>query len=264
MACKIRNFTTNNIILLFFLPNWVVVAYPPILCFSQAWSVGVEEQFYLIWPLLLKRFKNIVLLLLAIIAICLSIKLILFPVLKFKFHYWNENLKNWKQFWNYFLIDTMAIGGLFAYVYFKQSKILKTLYHPITRIIAYTLMIYLFLTGKKIPYVNSEFFALLFGVLILNVSTNKKAYSIWFNLPLFDYLGKISYGIYMYHQLCILLTIKIMIAMGEYNSFWLYIIAIVTTIGVSALSYQYLEKYFLTYKNRFAIVHSSNNVKDLQ
>ena len=249
---------------IFFLPNWVISSYPPIPFFAQAWSVGVEEQFYFIWPFLLKRFKNIVFVLFTIIAICLSIKLVLFPVLKFKLHYWNDNIKIWKLFFDDFLIDTMAIGGLFAYAYFKKSKLLKFFYHPITQLVTYALMIYFFVTGLNIPYAKSEFFALLFGILILNVSTNPKAYSKWFNLPLFDYLGKISYGIYMYHSLCIVLTIKIMVKLNLFNDTWLYIISIGSSIGISALSYQYLEKYFLSWKTRFAKVKSTNTIKDLQ
>ena len=249
---------------IFFLPNWVLYAYPPIPYFAQAWSVGVEEQFYFMWPFLLKKFKNIFFLLLIIIATYLSIKLILFPIIKFKFHYWNSNIKNLKLFWDDFLIDTMAIGGLFAYAYFKQSKVLVFFYHPITQSIAYALMIYLFFTGIKIPYVKSEVFALLFGILILNVSTNKKAYSKWFNLPLFDYLGKISYGIYMYHTLCIVLTIKIMVKLNVFNNMWLYIISITTSIGISALSYEYFEKYFLARKSKFAKIQSTNTLKNMK
>jgi peptidoglycan/LPS O-acetylase OafA/YrhL len=242
----------------FFLPNWAISAYPPITFFGQAWSVGVEEQFYLVWPFLIKTFKNVWFMLLSIIAIYLAVRIALFPIIKFKFHYWNDNMQILKLFWDDLLIDTMAIGGLFSYAYFKQHAILKFFYHPFTQIVSYFILLYFFLTGNNIPLVKSEFFAFLFGILILNVATNKKAFSKWFNLPLFDYLGKISYGIYMYHCICIVVTIKLMLKFDLFNNVALYLISIFTSIALAALSYQYMEKYFLSWKNKFAKVQSTN------
>jgi peptidoglycan/LPS O-acetylase OafA/YrhL len=44
---------------LLFLPNLLLFGFGIIVPYaSQSWSVGVEEQFYLIWPLLMKFFKN--------------------------------------------------------------------------------------------------------------------------------------------------------------------------------------------------------------
>ena len=43
---------------LLFLPNYVLVSIATIPFCSQTWSIGVEEQFYLIWPALNKLFKN--------------------------------------------------------------------------------------------------------------------------------------------------------------------------------------------------------------
>ena len=241
----------------FFLPNWAIVAFPPIPFFAQAWSVGVEEQFYFMWPFLIKKSKKIGFVLFLIIAIYLGIKLSLYLAIH-KFHILNTNLKIANLFWNDFLIDTMAIGGLFAYAFYKKSNILNFFYHPATQIITYAVMIYCFVTGMKIPYVKSEFFAVLFGILILNVATNKKAYSKWFNLPIFDYLGKISYGIYMYHSFCIVVAIKVMVAYDIFNNVGLYIVSILSSIVFSAVSYEYLEKYFLSWKNKFAKVQSTN------
>lgn len=249
---------------IFFLPNLAISVYPPITFFGQAWSVGVEEQFYLVWPFLIKTFKNVAFILFSIVAIYLVIRIVLFPVIKFKLHYWNSNMQILKLFWDDLLIDTMAIGGLFSYMYFKQHVILKFFYHPITQIVSYYLLIYFFSTGKNIPFIKSEFFALLFGILILNVATNKMFFTKWFNLPLLDYLGKISYGIYMYHCICIVITIKLMLKFNFFNNVALYIISIFSSVVLAALSYEYVEKYFLTLKNKFAKVQSTNTVKDLQ
>ena len=256
---------------IFFLPNLAMAAFPPIPYFAQAWSVGVEEQFYFVWPFLLRKFKNLVVVLIGIILLLMAVRFAFFPILKFKFHYWNDHVKTAKTFFDDFLIDTMAIGGLFAYAHYKNMSIIRFFYHPITQLIAYSLMIYFFVTGRHLPFIIqsyqqssiSLFFAVLFGILILNVSTNPKANVKWFNNPVFDYLGRISYGVYMYHSLLIVLTIKIMVHYNIFSNFWLYVISIISSIAVSAFSYEYIEKFFLSRKNKFAKVQSTNSKKDL-
>ncbi len=256
-----RGITLQIILLyIFFLPNLALSYALPIPFFAQSWSVGVEEQFYLVWPLLLRRFKNTGILLGSIIVIYLFVKLGLFGIIKFKFHYWNDNMNMLKAFWNSFLIDTMAIGGLFAFAYHKKSVLLKFFYHPIIQMIAYSVMVYLFISGMAVGNMKSEIFALLFGILILNVATNTRMNVAILNTRLFQYLGKISYGVYMYHSLCIIISIKLMIKYGFYNNILLYVMATLFTILLSALSYQYLEKYFLLLKDRFARVKSSDSV----
>jgi peptidoglycan/LPS O-acetylase OafA/YrhL len=253
----------------FFLPNLTMISFPLIPFFSQAWSVGVEEQFYLIWPFLLRKFKKIARVLFAIILILFVIRIGLFPIIKFKLHLWNDTIKTAKTFFDDFLIDTMAVGGLFAYAHFSKSKLISFFYHPAIQLTAYAVMVYFMFTGNPLPWViqsyqqnfTSLMFALLFGVLILNVSTNPKMNAGWFNNAVFDYLGKISYGIYMYHSIFIVLTIKIMVHYDALNTPLLYVVSILSSIGISALSYEYFEKFFLKRKNKFAKIQSTNSGK---
>ncbi len=255
------------IMCIFFMPNLAIVAYHPIPYFAQAWSIGVEEQFYLIWPWLLKKTKNIARILILIILLMAVIRFAVLPILKFKFHLQkNEYFKIGKLFFDDFLIDTMAIGGLFAYAHFNKLKIISFFYHPATQFITYALIVYFMSTGTLLPFIIpsfqqtclSLFFAVLYGVLILNVSTNPKANTKWFNNPVFDYLGKISYGIYMYHSFMIVVIIKIMMHYNALNNPLLYALSILCSLAVSALSYEYLEKYFLKLKSAFAKVKSTN------
>ena len=70
-----NNFSIKFVFFLLFLPNIALMAFPPIPYASQTWSVGVEEQFYLIWPILIKNVANKKKLLISIVVFYLIIKL---------------------------------------------------------------------------------------------------------------------------------------------------------------------------------------------
>ena len=66
-------------------------------------------------------------------------------------------------------------------------------------------------------------------------------------------LGKISYGIYMYHWLTILFLIKILspIENKDYYEMILYISVFTLTIFISWISYNTYENFFLNLKKKY-------------
>jgi peptidoglycan/LPS O-acetylase OafA/YrhL len=73
--------------------------------------------------------------------------------------------------------------------------------------------------------------------------------------PVFDYLGKISYGMYMYHTIAVAIGVKL--AMNFQQSNWVsYLLTFALTIIISAISYQYFEKPFLKIKEKFTTINS--------
>ena len=95
--------------------------------------------------------------------------------------------------------------------------------------------------------IDDQVYAFLFGILILNFAVNKQSI---FNLEnkLLNYLGKISFGIYMYHLIMIDLTQFIMLQF-EINRHIIFLISLFLTLFVSGISYKYFEKPFLKIKN---------------
>jgi len=57
---------------LLFLPQLALSMFAPVPFAEPAWSIGVEEQFYLLWPLLLRRFRNFAVVALVVIALILA------------------------------------------------------------------------------------------------------------------------------------------------------------------------------------------------
>jgi peptidoglycan/LPS O-acetylase OafA/YrhL len=76
------------------------------------------------------------------------------------------------------------------------------------------------------------------------------------------YLGRISYGLYVYHTLGIRLASRMLHAVGH-NSILLQVVASLgVTILFAALSYQILERPFLLLKERFTRVLSRPDFRD--
>ena len=251
------DFFLKLVLFVFFLPNLALVLFPPVAYASQTWSVGVEEQFYLIWPILIKNVKNKKRLLYTIIFGYLFLKLVVFNLIQ-DFLFWNDYMSYAKAFFESFNIDCMAIGGLFAVYLFENDKKIKLFISRYTQIIVYTILLILLLNGIKIPYVNFEFYAVLFGVVILNLAANENTILKLEN-KLFHYLGKISYGLYMYHPLAIVITLKILAIFKIDNIVIQYLSVISITILIAGVSYRYFESYFIQKKQKFSKILSGDN-----
>jgi peptidoglycan/LPS O-acetylase OafA/YrhL len=218
---------------------------------TPLWSIGVEEYFYLIWAPLLKyvKWERLVYFFLAIIivrlAFSVSIKLfdigdkviIALNVLRFEY---------------------MALGALGAYYFDKNPLLYQSFWFkkPAQLLLAVLLFGVLFYNAeikKVITYDGIYHFmtALLFLWLILNVGTNP--YNILkISNPIFEYLGKVSYGMYVFHTIVIAIVIKafdeFFIKQEAYRIFILYSSVVLFTILTAILSYHFLEKPFLNYK----------------
>lgn len=226
---------------------------------GQTWSVGVEEQFYLIWPILMKFIKKKQTLLISIIIGYLAIKFLVLPVLLDTVGY-HRYLYVFMRVWNEFYIDCMAIGGLFAVWHFQKKKFLDKVYHPVFGIVVIVLILIVLFTPFSIPYVINEFFALLIALLIINLATGKKPI-INLENKVFDYLGRISYGLYMYHFIGIVLGIKLLDMCGFHSWGMQVILSTLFTILISSLSYHLLEERFIKMKKRFSKIISGENAK---
>ena len=241
-----------------FLPNLALILFSPVPYLSQSWSVGVEEQFYLIWPVLMKKAKNKIKLLYGVIIFYLVVKIGLYAFIKIIDS--NTVLRIVYNFISSFSIDCMAIGGILAYYLFYQHKYLKFLFSKYTQYTCYLTLILFISLGIRISYFHYEFFAVLFGIIILNLASNKESI-ISLENKVFNYLGKISYGLYMFHPLAIVISLKALMLIGIDNGFLQYFISIIVTILISGFSYEYYESYFIRKKLKYSKILSGDNAK---
>jgi peptidoglycan/LPS O-acetylase OafA/YrhL len=250
------NVTATLPLFLLFLPQLALSLFPPVPFAEPAWSIGVEEQFYLLWPLLMRRFRSFVPLALIVIVAILGARYGAVAMATAN-RADADALRFWNVVINYFYftrIECMAIGGLFAWVVFRKKKsLLAFLHHPAVQVTVYALIAYVFWTSARKPIFSYGWHAVLFGILIVNVSTNPRSLLCLPSRP-FDFLGNLSFSIYMFHEVAIQLTIAV--AGKAIPNAVLYATSLSLTIAIATVTYLAFEKPFLRLKSRFAVVQS--------
>jgi peptidoglycan/LPS O-acetylase OafA/YrhL len=249
---KLISHSTERLVLLaLVLPNFAFVLYDlPYWC-AQAWSIGVEEQFYYLWPWLVKYPRRRIPIIILFLAITATI---LFIGLYFLHEEWDVKQTIIGTFLGQFRIQTMALGGFCAYlVYYEKTKILDILFRKDVQIIVYTLLVVLFLSGVHF-FGFLEVYAVFFGFFVLNASCNKNSI-VQLENPVMNHLGKVSYGLYLYHVFVIVLTVNVLNKLGGDPSkntyqFFLYLLSVLGSVAVASLSFTFLEKPLLAYKDK--------------
>ena len=249
------NFLPIVILHVFFLPNVATAVYGFIPYIAQAWSIGTEEQSYILWPLLLKKFpKNRITLMMLLIVVYVLIRFLLSE----KFPFYIPNREILSQFWWHFNIDAIAVGGLFAVLLFKKSPLLKGLLNTRVFVITTFFTLLLLSLGVRIPVFHYLGYSFLFGIIIVNLAANKQLKNT-LEWSVLKYLGTISYGIYMYHFPIMIFAIVIGLQLNIENSWFVYVITILGSIGVSSVSYHYFEGFFLKLKVKYTVLKSGGS-----
>jgi peptidoglycan/LPS O-acetylase OafA/YrhL len=218
------------------------------------WTLCTEEQFYLIWfvvvVLLPPRF-----LLAAIFSACLI-------TLLFRSYIYYFNLS---QLSNTLLpgnIASLAIGGLLVEV--QTNKRLDWVYSIVNdrRWLAATTVLFL-AVSVSMRYVDLPqaifypFVASTFCACLISIAASKQTppWLGWLGWDPIRHIGKISYGIYVYHMFLPLILVRIpsthWVADGGWTTFaFLMILSVI----VAHLSWAYIESPILRYKDRVPFV----------
>jgi peptidoglycan/LPS O-acetylase OafA/YrhL len=220
----------------------------------QIWSIGVEEQFYLGWPVLIKNSGKKILWVLIILFLAFSL---LPQIILFLHNQSGQDGANSIFFDRLFYetkFDCMAVGGIFAVIAQKYSTICDFLNRRFFVISSFILSFCLWFTGFTFKYFTDEIYAFLFGLLILNLSYSK-IIPARIDIAPMKFLGKISYGLYMYHWIIINLICIYLSNYFKKDTFFtnivLYALVIGTTVVVSTISYYLIEQRFLKLKDKF-------------
>ncbi len=254
-----HNFYRRLSLFLLVLPNIGFILYNSPYLAAQTWSIGVEEQFYYLWPWIIKDFswKR---LLITISVFCLGTFSVFYIYYNWvgNTQYANNVPEIVRFFFSQFRIITLMTGGACAtLVYYKKERVLNVLFRKEVQWLVYAVLLFCLSTGVHVNSLNLEFYGLFFGYFILNLAANPRSI-VNLEYAWISYLGKISYGIYIYQTAFIVASVHlIQWTLGKNVSeltfnLVLYPLSAFLTIGVSALSYRYFETPFLNLKHRFS------------
>lgn len=215
---------------------------------THTWSLAVEAQFYLAWPLVLmatRRWSNRTLLWFLLIAFVAASLWRYIDVAR-----WN----NWT--WTYFRLDTrmsgLLLGAALAVAEWKPSPALA---ERLGRGACYALVfLCISLHWHVMP-------SLTFGVtaaelataalLVSLTSDHETSVSRLLSRPLPVYLGTISYSIYLWHY-GIGKALR-----GEVHFSLAFSVTLTASIALAALSYHVIEKPFPAWLRRMRVLRSA-------
>jgi len=231
-----------------FLPNVIDMIYPFLPFTFQLWSIAVEEQFYLFAPWIMKKSKNTFA---AFIWVIISVIAIKYAIKFIYFYYPHYLIKHIYNILYYFSIDSMAIGALGAHLYYFKFPILQTIYNKYFQILNILVFIlYYYFQAPKWPYFQDEFYAFVFGIIVINAATNKNSI-IKLENKLFNYLGTISYSTYMVHLIALAFSFGILNQLDMLNNVRVYALSIAVTYLLSIIVNKYFESWFIAFKSKF-------------
>jgi peptidoglycan/LPS O-acetylase OafA/YrhL len=226
------------------------------------WTIGIEEQFYILIPVIfyfLVKIKNITFSLILIHIIILISK-----VYYIKFFPNQDLAYRMLDFNPLCAFDMISLGCLLASFTFVENSFYTKIKNFVDKtpyfIFVFFPFIFSFGIGLvlKSTLVNhliiKEILGICFCLIVLKVcfTTHKKSSS--FNqtlLNVFNGLGKISYGLYIYH--CIVLYF---VSYLFSNGILITIIAFIINIFISKISFKYFESPILKFKKNFIRVQT--------
>ncbi|MBU2955602.1 acyltransferase family protein [Marinobacter sp. F3R08] len=225
---------------------------------GHLWSLAIEEQFYLLWPMiflfLMKRGRNFAIGFLVFVSVLVMVwRTYSFSVLDFGASY------AYNAFDTRF--DNLAIGCAMAFLLEKKrclelaDLVSSQFWMPLV-----TLGLLIF--SREMPgsdYAYGPAFtldALLLAVLLLQfMRLSQGRFWSWLNHPVAVYLGVISYPIYLWHVWGIQAGNKLRFLPESLQ----LVAGILISCALAALSYHLLEKRFLSLKPKFEQARFGSN-----
>lgn len=217
------------------------------------WSLGVEEQYYLWYPWVVKYGKkNILNIVIVLCVLWFVMKCGSYLILGKGIVYRILSITRF---------DCMLIGAIGAILYYRNAKWFCQL--CANRWVVLLSWILFFTSGFYAQYIPAPVRAEYISIISLMVIMAGLIRKPLLENRVMNYLGKISYGIYVIHPLLIFVgSIWVKSAGILSNAKWgaMMVFAVVSllTILLASISYKYLEMPFLQLKDKYSIVKSTN------
>jgi peptidoglycan/LPS O-acetylase OafA/YrhL len=238
--------------------NWVIVLLGvPGSVANILWSVSIEEQFYLCWPLVVSKLSKT-----RMVALAVSL-LLVSNVTRFSLYHFGRATNQSVWFNTITHLDPIVLGILLALVIGTRPSVVKGFWRLIllggSMLALLAVSAFADLNANMQPMSALALFAYpsvavsCLAILVATLGTRIRIA----RSAILLYLGKISYGLYVYHFLGLWLAQRLF---GTHRGFSYSpvcaLTAFVMTVGCASLSYRFLESPFLQLKKRFTYIPS--------
>ncbi len=244
-----------------FLGNWTVAlhGYSPSSVLNPLWTVSLEEQFYLTWPLIVfvvLRSGRGVLGIAGIMLVASTACRVLTVLLHFQHPFmWAATITR---------LDPLAFGIILAST--EGQRLISALSRR-TALASIVAGVLIFVTAalcgpiekqRSVAVVQYTATAIA-SACLLTGALRQQVVADFLSHPALRYLGKISYGLYAIHLALISAVHRLVSATqipARFAPAATLLLSLAVVISLGALSYRYLETPFLRLKDRFSVVRS--------
>ena len=212
---------------------------------SHLWTLSVEEQFYLLSPLLVLWLPRRWIMPMIILGIGIAVA----GLIRLESKSFGDILFPWNN------LDTLGMGALFAWFSYSSREKLVAFYpsFSVISLISIVLLITAISNGTRIGFPHSTYIGIVTSWVIVSctlpVRNSSRIIKILSFSPLV-FLGKISYGIYLYHFM--LPEYLHLIFKFNFPLEWNILFNFVILVLLSWLSYLIIEMRFLNWKDKLA------------
>ncbi|MBX9709880.1 MAG: acyltransferase [Xanthobacteraceae bacterium] len=218
---------------------------------GQTWSLALEEQFYLLWPLIVWCCSVAALKRLCWILVLLG------PVTRWAVCHWSNN--SYLAFTTLpSCVDLLAMGAILAlwseadWIARKNIFVVMFVAAAAFLAIAFPYASYwqptLYIPATMGPLVFSAVGVC--SVSLLGIALNNGILARLLSMPVMTYLGRISYGIYMFHAFFLLRASSLIGRFPGDLGYVAWCVAVIAgSIAAAAISYKFFESFFLHLKN---------------
>ncbi|MBX3154697.1 MAG: acyltransferase [Deltaproteobacteria bacterium] len=225
---------------------------------DSAWSLAIEEQFYLVFPAVVKlvtrRMLTYVLIGIVVAA----------PLLRFLTWEYGAQPVLGPYALPYCRLDALAIGALLRLAFEERAEVELALLRRVAPVLCVAAVAFLYTSSRKeLPFIVAGYSltALATASLIaclLAARAGSPLRRVFEAGPLV-YIGKISYGLYLFHLIVRLVVTQALARVfakedlgGTLYCTCQLVAMVVLTIAVAALSFRYFEQPILRLKDRWA------------